>query len=66
MEKRVYCQINGNRKVIGILRGYDVSLSPFSSSRPLIALAIARFMNARQNLSRVAHRACIQLAFHSS
>lgn len=26
MEKRVFCQINGNRKVIGVLRGYDVSL----------------------------------------
>ncbi|OOQ81665.1 small nuclear ribonucleoprotein SmG [Penicillium brasilianum] len=24
MEKRVFCQLNGNRKVIGILRGYDV------------------------------------------
>jgi small nuclear ribonucleoprotein G len=27
MEKRVYCQINGNRKVIGILRGYDVFMN---------------------------------------
>ncbi|RAH66222.1 putative small nuclear ribonucleoprotein SmG [Aspergillus aculeatinus CBS 121060] len=26
MEKRVFCQLNGNRKVIGILRGYDVFL----------------------------------------
>ena len=26
MEKRVFCQLNGNRKVIGILRGYDVRL----------------------------------------
>ncbi|CAI7597945.1 unnamed protein product [Penicillium manginii] len=24
MEKRVFCQLNGNRKVIGLLRGYDV------------------------------------------
>ena len=24
MEKRVFCQLNGNRKVIGVLRGYDV------------------------------------------
>lgn len=24
MDKRVFCQLNGNRKVIGILRGYDV------------------------------------------
>jgi small nuclear ribonucleoprotein G len=28
MEKRVFCQLNGNRKVIGILRGYDVCLHP--------------------------------------
>jgi hypothetical protein len=26
MEKRLFVQLNGNRKVIGILRGYDVSL----------------------------------------
>lgn len=25
MEKRLFVQLNGNRKVIGILRGYDVS-----------------------------------------
>ena len=24
MEKRVFCELNGNRKVIGVLRGYDV------------------------------------------
>jgi hypothetical protein len=28
MEKRVFCQLNGNRKVIGILRGYDVRRIP--------------------------------------
>lgn len=28
MEKRVFCQLNGNRKVIGILRGYDVCVHP--------------------------------------
>lgn len=29
MEKRVFCQLNGNRKVIGVLRGYDVrSITP--------------------------------------
>jgi hypothetical protein len=28
MEKRVFCQLNGNRKVIGILRGYDVRSIP--------------------------------------
>ncbi|CAK47035.1 uncharacterized protein An16g07850 [Aspergillus niger] len=27
MEKRVFCQLNGNRKVIGILRGYDVFMN---------------------------------------
>jgi small nuclear ribonucleoprotein G len=30
MEKRVFCQLNGNRKVIGILRGYDVRSSSLS------------------------------------
>ncbi|PWY89312.1 small nuclear ribonucleo protein SmG [Aspergillus heteromorphus CBS 117.55] len=29
MEKRVFCQLNGNRKVIGILRGYDVRRPAF-------------------------------------
>lgn len=24
MEKRLFAQLNGNRKVIGVLRGYDV------------------------------------------
>ncbi|EKV19884.1 Small nuclear ribonucleoprotein SmG, putative [Penicillium digitatum PHI26] len=27
MEKRVFCQLNGNRKVIGVLRGYDVFMN---------------------------------------
>jgi len=27
MEKRVFVQLNGNRKVLGILRGYDVFLN---------------------------------------
>ncbi|KAL3448978.1 hypothetical protein BJX65DRAFT_306530 [Aspergillus insuetus] len=27
MEKRVFCELNGNRKVIGILRGYDVFMN---------------------------------------
>ncbi|KAJ5922857.1 hypothetical protein N7516_010560 [Penicillium verrucosum] len=27
MEKRVFCQLNGNRKVIGIVRGYDVFMN---------------------------------------
>ncbi|KAJ9609461.1 Serine/threonine-protein kinase smg1 [Cladophialophora chaetospira] len=27
MEKRLFVQINGNRKVLGILRGYDVFLN---------------------------------------
>ncbi|OJJ88785.1 putative small nuclear ribonucleoprotein SmG [Aspergillus glaucus CBS 516.65] len=27
MEKRVFCQLNGDRKVIGILRGYDVFMN---------------------------------------
>lgn len=27
MEKRLFVQLNGNRKVLGILRGYDVRAS---------------------------------------
>ncbi|QKX54066.1 uncharacterized protein TRUGW13939_01149 [Talaromyces rugulosus] len=27
MEKRLFIQLNGNRKVIGILRGYDVFMN---------------------------------------
>lgn len=27
MEKRLFVELNGNRKVIGILRGYDVFLN---------------------------------------
>lgn len=27
MEKRLFIQLNGNRKVLGILRGYDVFLN---------------------------------------
>ncbi|EDN06177.1 small nuclear ribonucleoprotein SmG [Histoplasma capsulatum] len=27
MEKRLFVQLNGNRKVIGILRGYDVFMN---------------------------------------
>jgi len=30
MEKRLFVQLNGNRKVIGVLRGYDVRDSPKS------------------------------------
>ncbi|KAJ5531493.1 hypothetical protein N7527_004886 [Penicillium freii] len=27
MDKRVFCQLNGNRKVIGLFRGYDVFMN---------------------------------------
>jgi len=27
MEKRLFVQLNGNRKVLGVLRGYDVFLN---------------------------------------
>lgn len=27
MEKRIFVQLNGNRKVVGVLRGYDVFLN---------------------------------------
>lgn len=42
MEKRLFVQLNGNRKVIGILRGYDVSLFSCPLVPPL------PFYNARQ------------------
>jgi hypothetical protein len=31
MEKRLFVQLNGNRKVIGILRGYDVRTMQFAN-----------------------------------
>lgn len=31
MEKRVFCQLNGDRKVIGVLRGYDVRGRSYNS-----------------------------------
>lgn len=31
MEKRVFCQLNGDRKVIGVLRGYDVRERSYNS-----------------------------------
>ena len=39
MEKRLFVQLNGNRKVIGVLRGYDVRVFPSRS---------ARFINKKQ------------------
>lgn len=32
MDKRVFCQLNGNRKVIGVFRGYDVCPYPMTWS----------------------------------
>lgn len=44
MEKRVFCQLNGNRKVIGVLRGYDVRLThPLS----LVIVEIQRRLSDR-------------------
>ena len=37
MEKRLFVQLNGNRKVIGILRGYDVR-------RELLTLSIQKIL----------------------
>ena len=28
LDKRLFVQLNGSRKVIGVLRGYDVGISP--------------------------------------
>lgn len=36
MEKRLFVQLNGNRKVLGVLRGYDVSGFVVSSRKVLI------------------------------
>ncbi|EEQ34893.1 hypothetical protein McanCB56680_000246 [Microsporum canis] len=33
MEKRLFVQLNGNRKVIGLLRGYDVRCSQYPIAR---------------------------------
>jgi small nuclear ribonucleoprotein G len=40
MEKRLFVQLNGNRKVIGILRGYDVrgELLTLSRSKKILLL----------------------------
>ena len=38
MEKRVFCQLNGNRKVIGVLRGYDVRVNRFPRPFPALML----------------------------
>lgn len=40
MEKRVFCQLNGNRKVIGVLRGYDVRPVPFALPGTCVAAAV--------------------------
>ena len=32
LDKRLFVQLNGSRKVIGVLRGYDVRLSSLSES----------------------------------
>jgi len=32
LDKRLFVQLNGSRKVIGVLRGYDVSRAPFIMS----------------------------------
>ena len=34
LDKRLFVQLNGSRKVIGILRGYDVRIIPTSRSPP--------------------------------
>jgi hypothetical protein len=45
MEKRVFCQLNGNRKVIGILRGYDVRSIPHFIPRVRVAAThVANFL----------------------
>jgi small nuclear ribonucleoprotein G len=31
IDKRLFVQLNGSRKVIGVLRGYDVGSAPFLS-----------------------------------
>ncbi|PGH33443.1 hypothetical protein GX50_03750 [[Emmonsia] crescens] len=44
MEKRLFVQLNGNRKVIGILRGYDVRASPHSSFASTTFLSLDIYM----------------------
>ncbi|EEP76700.1 conserved hypothetical protein [Uncinocarpus reesii 1704] len=48
MEKRLFIQINGNRKVIGVLRGYDVCHYPSSTCSELYSMPLTPiqvFMN---------------------
>ncbi|KAH8429947.1 putative small nuclear ribonucleoprotein SmG [Aspergillus melleus] len=57
MEKRIFCQLNGNRKVIGILRGYDVRLFILfeflrSWSFVVCAFISSRLVNAREVVRR--------------
>jgi small nuclear ribonucleoprotein G len=40
LEKRVLVQLNGSRKVMGVLRGYDVCLVPMVGSGMLIVLQV--------------------------
>jgi hypothetical protein len=60
MEKRVFCQINGNRKVIGVLRGYDVSICCLFIPLTVSSLMRAPLMHADHALSLVACGAYIQ------
>lgn len=48
MEKRVFCELNGNRKVIGVLRGYDV--------RPNRPKSICYFFYLRVSVFRACDR----------
>jgi small nuclear ribonucleoprotein G len=50
LDKRLFVQLNGSRKVIGVLRGYDVGLpiptsSTHSHSRALLRLTLQVFLN---------------------
>ncbi|KAL8823195.1 MAG: hypothetical protein Q9191_006085 [Dirinaria sp. TL-2023a] len=38
LDKRLFVQLNGSRKVIGVLRGYDVRIATSRVSQSLIAL----------------------------
>ena len=46
MEKRVFCQLNGDRKVIGVLRGYDVRGRSYNPGFSYRAASLARYLGA--------------------
>lgn len=43
LDKRLFVQLNGSRKVIGVLRGYDVGQTPLSNHKGRNIDGLSRF-----------------------